>query len=84
MYVYLGTGLLSSVLLAVGSAAFAILLYNPKLLFDTSFALSFMAIHSLVLLTPPAQEILNKIPGIKKLPSFFNFFSARKSALRLE
>ncbi|MCF7838868.1 MAG: ComEC/Rec2 family competence protein, partial [Candidatus Marinimicrobia bacterium] len=60
---YLGQGLRASVLLGAPVAAFLILLQNPAMLVDPSFTLSFGAILSLALLTPPFQALLNRLHG---------------------
>jgi len=60
---YLGQGLQASLLLGIPVAAFLILLQNPAMIVDPSFTLSFGAILSLGLMTPPCQNILTRFRG---------------------
>ncbi|MEK8023058.1 MAG: ComEC/Rec2 family competence protein [Candidatus Hydrogenedentota bacterium] len=82
-YVYLGASLRASLLMAIGVAAAAILLNNPKWLIEPSFALSFMAMLSLGLLTPPSEELVKKIPGANRLPGWLQAFLGAQVAIQL-
>lgn len=73
-YVYLGSSFRASLLLAIGVSGFFILMDNPKWLIQPSFALSFMAVLSLGLLTPAFESVMKKVPGIQRLPSWFQQF----------
>lgn len=57
---YLGQGLRSSLLFGVSVAALLILLFNPILIYQASFTMSFGAILSLGLLTTPVDKLLLK------------------------
>lgn len=68
-YVYLQDyGLRSSIILGLSTSAALILSSNPLMLVDPSFALSFMAILSLGLLTTPTESFLKK--HLNGLPFF--------------
>lgn len=60
-YAYGGRGLRASLLLAIGVAAVAILLDNPKWLVQPAFSLSFMAVLSLGLLTGPWSAVIKSL-----------------------
>ncbi|MCX7817921.1 MAG: ComEC/Rec2 family competence protein [Kiritimatiellae bacterium] len=62
-WAYLHAGLRASVLLGAPVAAALILAHNPLVLTDPSFTLSFGAILSLGLLTPPVLERLETLRG---------------------
>lgn len=62
-WAYLQAGLRASVLLGAPVAAALILAHNPLVLTDPSFTLSFGAILSLGLLTPPVLEWLETLRG---------------------
>lgn len=64
IYAYMGGGLKNSVLVGLALAAVLILLYNPKLVFEPSFTLSFLAVLSLALITGPIDRILQKMRGL--------------------
>lgn len=81
-YVYLGAAFRASLLLAIGVSGFAILLNNPKWLVQPAFSLSFMAVLSLGILTPPFEQILRKVPGYKKLPYWLQQFISAQGAIQ--
>jgi ComEC/Rec2-related protein len=58
---YLEQGLKNSVLFGLCLAALFILLYNPKLIYEAAFTLSFSAVLCLALLTGPVERILDQI-----------------------
>lgn len=60
-YYMTGLGLVASTLLTIPVAALAILLFNPLLVMDASFLLSFGAVLSLGLLTWPIQLVFNRL-----------------------
>lgn len=62
-WAYLGQGLRASALLGVPVAALLILLHNPWMITDPSFTLSFGAILSLALLTPPVLALIEPLRG---------------------
>lgn len=62
-WAYLNKGLVASALLGVPVAAFLILYHNPLMIVDPSFTLSFGAILSLVLITPPVYKLLSMLRG---------------------
>ena len=82
-YVYFGAAFRASLLLAIGVAGFIILMMNPKWLIEPSFALSFMAVLSLGLLTKPIEQIMRHIPGMKKLPSWLQQFTYAQGSIQL-
>ncbi|RMH54035.1 MAG: DUF4131 domain-containing protein [Candidatus Hydrogenedentota bacterium] len=81
-YVYLGSGLRASILLAIGVSAFAILMQNPRWLVAPAFALSFMAVLSLALLTGPLDRLFRFIPGYSRLPVWLAQFTAAQAAIQ--
>lgn len=82
-YVYLGASFRASLLLAIGVSGFFILLQNPKWLVQPAFALSFMAVLSLGLITPPTERVLKLIPGWQKMPVWVQQFIAAQFAIQL-
>lgn len=64
VYAYMGSSLKNSVLVGLALAAVLILIYNPRLVFEPSFTLSFLAVLSLALVTGPIDRILQKIRGL--------------------
>lgn len=58
---YLDQGLKNSVLFGLCLSALFILLYNPKLIYEASFTLSFSAVLCLALLTGPIERILDRV-----------------------
>jgi len=57
---YLGQGLRSSLIFGISVAALLILLFNPLLIYQASFTMSFGALLSLGLLTGPVDTLLQK------------------------
>ncbi|MGD9874830.1 MAG: ComEC/Rec2 family competence protein [Kiritimatiellia bacterium] len=60
---YLNQGLVASALIGLPVAAFLILIYNPMMVVDPSFTLSFGAILALVLISPPCFKLLSLLRG---------------------
>ncbi|MFP4686784.1 MAG: ComEC/Rec2 family competence protein [bacterium] len=63
-FAFLEQSLKNSVLLGITVAALLILLFQPTLVFEASFTLSFTAVLCLALMTGPADRILQKISGL--------------------
>lgn len=83
-FVYLGQSFKASLMQAIGVAAFIILVQNPKWLIQPSFSLSFMAVISLGLLTPPCERVLSTfVPGWKKMPNWVQQFIAAQGSIQL-
>ncbi len=82
-YVYLGASFRASLLLAIGVSGLVILGQNPKWLIQPAFALSFMAVLSLGLITPPVERILKFVPGWQKMPTWIQQFIAAQFAIQL-
>jgi ComEC/Rec2-related protein len=64
---YLDQGLKNSVLFGLCLAALFILVYNPKLIYEASFTLSFAAVLCLALLTGPVERFLDQIRDLSFL-----------------
>jgi len=62
--VYSRRGLKASVLFAIASAGFLILLHNPLIIYSASLTLSFGAVLSLVLISGPVDRQLFKLKGM--------------------
>lgn len=62
-WAYLNQGLVASALMGLPVAAFLILFYNPMMIVDPSFTLSFGAILALVLISPPCFKLLSLLRG---------------------
>ncbi|MDD3626149.1 MAG: ComEC/Rec2 family competence protein [bacterium] len=58
-YAITKSGLRSSIITGIAAAAALILIFTPRVITEASFTLSFGAVLSLVLITPPVMEILN-------------------------
>lgn len=82
-FVYLGSGFRASLLLAIGVSGFAILLDNPRWITKPAFALSFMAVLSLGLISRPLESCCQIIiPRIKKLPVWLQQFIYAQGAIQ--
>jgi competence protein ComEC len=68
--------------LAIGVSGFAILMQNPKWLIQPAFALSFMAVLSLGILTGPFEQVFKLIPGFKKLPYWLQQFISAQGSIQ--
>ncbi|MCK4666432.1 ComEC/Rec2 family competence protein [Candidatus Dependentiae bacterium] len=65
-YALTKSGLRASIMTGIAAAAALILMFTPRVVVEASFTLSFGAVLSLVLLTPPVMEILNtKLVGYR-------------------
>lgn len=64
VFAYMGKSLKNSVLVGLALAAVLILLYNPRLVFEASFTLSFTAVLCLALITGPVDRVLQKLRGL--------------------
>jgi ComEC/Rec2-related protein len=64
VFAYSGESLKNSVLVGLALAAVFILLYNPRLVFEASFTLSFTAVLCLALITGPVDRVLQKLRGM--------------------
>ena len=58
--VYLKATFTTSSLLAISIAAMIMLIHSPALVFEASFVLSFMAVLSLIVITPPIEVFFKK------------------------
>ncbi|MEW5692589.1 MAG: ComEC/Rec2 family competence protein [Candidatus Hydrogenedentota bacterium] len=72
---YLGIGLKTSLLFGIGIACFSELIFNPKLIFEPAFSLSFMAVLSLALITGPADRFLKRKTGKRTLGGIIGFYT---------
>jgi ComEC/Rec2-related protein len=63
-FTYGGKGLKTSLLFGIAGAAFILLMYNPLIVYQAAFTLSFGAVLSLGLLTGPIEFYLRKLKGL--------------------
>ncbi len=70
LWAYTATTISASILVSASIAAVLILLQNPRILTEPSFTLSFAAILSLAILTPPSLSVLSRFRGNNLLALF--------------